>query len=160
MQDFPPPRFQLRTGPPRLAKLEKWCETPWELGLNPWELGWEEPWEYHSFPSQAAVTAGGTRSISSFTPIFGRGRNHLGTRAALPGDQGPFLAAKPGSSKQGFGIELGHTHTHTHKGTSSSSHVCTALGSTRQTSWREGGEAQLPSVALRGTILSWRHHRY
>lgn len=31
----------------------------------------------------------------------------MGMRAALPGDQGPFLAAKPGSSKQGFGIEVG-----------------------------------------------------
>lgn len=98
MQDFHP--FPTRTGPPGLAKLEKWCKTLRNWELNPWKLGRGESREYPNLSSQV----GGTHCILSFTVFFGRGR-----RAALHGDQGAFLAAKPGSSQQRFGIEGGHT---------------------------------------------------
>lgn len=85
---------------PRLGQVGEMVQNPQELELNPWELGRGESREYPNLSSQV----GGTHCILSFTVVFGRGR-----RAALHGDQGAFLAAKPGSSQQGFGIEGGHT---------------------------------------------------
>lgn len=89
---------------------------------------------------------GGTQSILSFTLVFGRAR-----RAALHGDEGSFLAAKPGSSQQGFGIEGGHTVRPGDK------QQLRVLVGKHQGDGDGRGEEQLPSVTPRARTVSWNH---